>query len=222
MSEIADFLRGRIAERREQADSIHRRDCESLPDVLHPGRETGACDCGEPESVVADCDAKLALVKELEPPEEPDLTPRAGGDEVPWCCGGFAAFCPLCTDRTGATVHCEGHAATDENAFAVRTARLHARCAHPAYEYATTEGQRKQWDDADMPPLDEDGKPEPGWERNTDAGIQGWERFDYTEESYWRRLRPGGPRPVHISRALKILAQPFAGHPDHKGEEWAP
>lgn len=24
------------------------------------------------------------------------------------------------------------------------------------------------------------------------------------------------------SRILRLLAQPFAGHPDHKGEEWAP
>jgi len=60
-------------------------------------------------------------------------------------------------------------------------AELHARRAHPAYEYATTEGQRKAWDDADTPPEGE------GWERNTDAGRNGWDRFDYTEESYWRR-----------------------------------
>ncbi|WP_055693400.1 DUF6221 family protein [Streptomyces prasinopilosus] len=29
----------------------------------------------------------------------------------------------------------------------------------------------------------------------------------------------GGPYPC---RTLRLLAQPFAGHPDHKGEEWAP
>ena len=62
---------------------------------------------------------------------------------------------------------------------------LHAARRHPLWEYATTEGQRKSWDDADTPP---DGD---GWERNTDAGRNGWDRFDYTEESYWRRLRPG-------------------------------
>ncbi|MFI1485749.1 hypothetical protein [Streptomyces sp. NPDC020747] len=99
---------------------------------------------------------------------------------------------------------------------------LHARRAHPAWEYATTEGPRKQWDDADVPPVDEAGDPDPTWERNVDAGRDGWERWDYTEESYWRRPRPDGPRPPHIPRGLRILAQPFAGHPDHKGEEWAP
>jgi DNA-binding CsgD family transcriptional regulator len=59
--------------------------------------------------------------------------------------------------------------------------QLHARFAHPGWEYATTIGPRKQWDDADVPP---DGD---GWERNMAAGRDGWERWDYTEESYWRR-----------------------------------
>lgn len=67
---------------------------------------------------------------------------------------------------------------------------LHARGAHPEWEYRTTEGPRKQWDDADRPPSDEDGDPDPSWERNVDAGRDGWERWDYTEESYWRRRKP--------------------------------
>lgn len=58
---------------------------------------------------------------------------------------------------------------------------LHRMRRHPGYEYDTTEGQRKNWDDADEPPEGE------GWERNVDAGRNGWDRFDYTEESYWRR-----------------------------------
>ncbi|MFJ4365088.1 hypothetical protein ACIP4S_13145 [Streptomyces chartreusis] len=77
-------------------------------------------------------------------------------------------------------------------------AELHARFAHPAYEYRTTQGPRKQWDDAGTPPADDKGDPDPTWERNTDAGRDGWERFDYTEESYWRRPLPeaaqGGER----------------------------
>lgn len=60
---------------------------------------------------------------------------------------------------------------------------LHAMCAHPDWEYDTTEGQRKAWDDVDTPP---DGE---GWIRNFHAGRDGWERFDYTEESYWMRRR---------------------------------
>ncbi|MCX5000962.1 hypothetical protein [Streptomyces longwoodensis] len=68
-------------------------------------------------------------------------------------------------------------------------AELHARCAHPDYEYRTTEGPRKQWDDVNVPPADEDGDPDGSWERNVDAGRDGWERWDYTEESYWRRRK---------------------------------
>ena len=62
-------------------------------------------------------------------------------------------------------------------------AELHELRAHPDFEYATTTGPRKQWDLADEPPEGE------GWERNVEAGIpgEGWERFDYHEESYWRR-----------------------------------
>ena len=62
---------------------------------------------------------------------------------------------------------------------------LHARSMHPDYEYKTTDGPRKSWDDADTPPHGD------GWEDNEDAGLGGWERFDYHEEAYWRRLRKG-------------------------------
>lgn len=67
-------------------------------------------------------------------------------------------------------------------------AELHARFAHPGWEYATTEGPRKQWDDAGVPPEGD------GWERNVAKGIDGWERFDFTEESYWRRPIPAAER----------------------------
>lgn len=53
------------------------------------------------------------------------------------------------------------------------------------YEYATTTGPRKAWDNPDQPPEGE------GWELDPDRGHPGesWERFDYHEERYWRRLR---------------------------------
>lgn len=73
--------------------------------------------------------------------------------------------------------------------------QLHARCACPGWEYATTEGPRKQWDDQDRPPSDGHGDPDPSWEVNVDAGRDGWERFDYTEEAYWRRRKPDAERP---------------------------
>lgn len=99
---------------------------------------------------------------------------------------------------------------------------LHSRFAHPAYEYRTTTGPRKQWDDADTPPVDESFNPDPTWERNTDAGIGGWMRFDFAEESYWRRLRTDGPEPAPAApRILLILALPYADHPDYR-PEWRP
>lgn len=201
MSEIADFLRARIAERRALAEaaaslqsdpendwgiidhsgyaqSEKRRWISPHIGMLHESESAEHIVANNPAVVLADLDAKLALVDELdyEPP-----VPEVESD-----------------------------------------ADLHARRAHPAWEYATTEGPRKHWGDADVPPVNEEGEPDPTWERNVDAGRDGWERWDYTEESYWRRLRPDGPRPQYIPRGLRILAQPFAGHSDHKGEEWTP
>jgi hypothetical protein len=58
----------------------------------------------------------------------------------------------------------------------------HALEAHPDFEYATTEGPRKGFDE--HPPSSD------GWERNTAMGRDGWERFDEHEEAYWRRRKP--------------------------------
>ncbi len=73
---------------------------------------------------------------------------------------------------------------------------LHARFACPGWEYATTAGPRKQWDDQNTPPAGD------GWERNTDFGRGGWDRFDYTEQSYWRRPIPQRERLVHDDAVL--------------------
>ena len=119
-------------------------------------------------------------------------------DQTPWCCDGYAANCPLCTDYGTRLTHaCLGHPLTDNNRAATHTARLHAQRAHPGYEYATTTGPRKQWLDIDTPPSNEDGEPDTSWERNVDAGLpgMGWERFDYTEESYWRRRKQKSSEP---------------------------
>ncbi|WP_405925443.1 DUF6221 family protein [Streptomyces sp. NBC_00035] len=101
---------------------------------------------------------------------------------------------------------------------------LHARFAHPAWRYRTTSGPRKQWDDIDRPPHDEEGEPEPGWERNVDAGRpgEGWDRFDYTEESYWRRRVPEGEeRKPYVPMVLRLLALPYADREGYRAE-WAP
>lgn len=96
-------------------------------------------------------------------------------------------------------------------------AELHFRSSHPAYEYRTTEGQRKAWDDADEPPEGE------GWERNTDSGRNGWDRFDFHEESYWRRLKPGAERKEWVQwipKELRAIASVYSDHPDYQ-QEWA-
>lgn len=58
----------------------------------------------------------------------------------------------------------------------------HARCNHPDYEYDTTETGRKTSEEAHPP----EGH---GWEVNVDKGDEGWDRLEYTEEHYWRRLK---------------------------------
>lgn len=58
---------------------------------------------------------------------------------------------------------------------------LHRLEAHPDFEYATTKGPRKNWN-GQVPEGD-------GWEKNTDKNG-GWERFDFHEEEYYRRLKP--------------------------------
>lgn len=93
---------------------------------------------------------------------------------------------------------------------------LHARAAHPAYEYETTEGPRKQWDNPEEPPEGE------GWEPNTAKGYRdGWARLEYTEESYWRRLKPEAERKEwkqYIPIELRALAAVYADHPDYQPE----
>ncbi|MGW7726184.1 hypothetical protein ACWGJ6_22980 [Streptomyces canus] len=134
------------------------------------------------------------------------LTQPDGG--TPWCCAGrsgHVAECPLCPEYgTSLTEPCPGHGGSDENQARLITAELHARRSHPAFEYATTTGPRKQWDDLDRPPAGESASPDCTWERNVDAGRpgQGWDRFDYTEESYWRRLKPVPERPITSTCAV--------------------
>lgn len=70
---------------------------------------------------------------------------------------------------------------TDIERLARLEAWLHSRCMHPDFEYETTDGPRKAFDC--HKPAGE------GWVRNVEEGRNGWERFDYHEEAYWRRPR---------------------------------
>lgn len=60
---------------------------------------------------------------------------------------------------------------------------LHARHAHPDFEYATTQCGRKE---TSSPP------PGGGWVPNVHGGDphSSWERYDYHEDHMWRRPRP--------------------------------
>jgi hypothetical protein len=89
------------------------------------------------------------------------------------CCAGKLAAAPAASDIRKAR-ECDPAQGKPPS---------HADCNVPGWEYATTEGPRKSWQYEDEPPEGE------GWERNVDKGRKGWERFDYTEEAYWRRRK---------------------------------
>lgn len=64
--ELVRFLQARFTEDAARQQDIweqwHHRDCEALPQVLYPDRETGACDCGVPARVLAEVEAKRQVL----------------------------------------------------------------------------------------------------------------------------------------------------------------
>jgi hypothetical protein len=131
VSEIADFLRAMLeqdkARQESSLDQWHNRDCASIPEE---GQYTFTCDCGVPQRVLADIEAKLALVDDL---------------------------------------LAEGHQTVDD-------------------EWYTCPAVVDQ---------------QLGFESGRSGPC-------------------GCGRDRRVNRRLAILARPFAGHPDHKGEGWAP
>lgn len=71
---LVAFLHARLdedeARQKSGVDGWHHRGCESLPDVLYPDRETGACDCGVPERLLAEVEARKALLTEHVPQDD--------------------------------------------------------------------------------------------------------------------------------------------------------
>lgn len=66
------------------------------------------------------------------------------------------------------------------------TNALHANRCHPDFEYLTTTIGRK----AEVDPTPDSGEHGDGWEPNTTGGWHSeTERFEWTEEYYWRRKR---------------------------------
>ena len=76
----------------------HARDCESVPDVLYPGRETGACDCGVPAQVLREIEMKRSLVAAHE------RRPMPKGDTAD-CAHCWGAVWPCPTLRLLASVY---------------------------------------------------------------------------------------------------------------------
>ncbi|MFF7184701.1 DUF6221 family protein [Streptomyces sp. NPDC008222] len=91
-SDLVVFLRARLdeeaARQRDIWERWHHKDCEAVPDVLNPGRETGFCDCGVPERVLRDIEAKLRILDE-----------HRGSDSYVYTDDGTPA-CSACGDST--------------------------------------------------------------------------------------------------------------------------
>lgn len=103
MNDIADFLRARYTEARENAETIHDLDCGEIA-------YDGPCTCGQPQALIADLDAKLAIVD-----EHP-------GDGIYVYTDDGTPACGMCGDGT--------------SRWPCRTLRLLARpfAGHPDYE----------------------------------------------------------------------------------------
>jgi len=73
-ADLVAFLRARFdeetARQQDHWEQWHHRDCEAVPQVLYPERETGTCDCGVPTRVLADIDAKRKLLTEYTDSEQ--------------------------------------------------------------------------------------------------------------------------------------------------------
>lgn len=180
----------------ETSCAIHGRN--ETPAV--EGLEDGAAECPLPPSACETRQCTQASPARSDDAPDPGEVHRQaqgynGAEAWMWRCNG-TEWCEgwIGLDlgsEEAARAEYERHARECHHATPTE-AQLHRRFACPGWEYATTEGPRKQWDDADQPPYNANGEPDPTWERNTDAGRDGWERLDYTEESYWRR-RVAGP-----------------------------
>lgn len=97
---------------------------------------------------------------------------------------------------------------------------LHSRFGHPEWEYTSVEVARKSGAD--------DSPPDDSWEPNDfiDMGCapdgtpyprRNWERFDYTEETYYRRRRTE-PQKRGVPDLLVAMAKLYSDHPDYRPE----
>jgi len=61
----------------------HAKTCATLPDVLYPGREPGECDCGVPERLAREIEAKRQLLILHRPVTRADFLTDTGTPTVP-------------------------------------------------------------------------------------------------------------------------------------------
>jgi hypothetical protein len=71
MSDLVEFLRARLDARTQNADSIHSLGCAEI-------RIDGVCDCGEPERVRREVEAKRQITGILASAIQPGMTTYAG------------------------------------------------------------------------------------------------------------------------------------------------
>ncbi|WP_434744646.1 DUF6221 family protein [Streptomyces sp. A-14] len=99
MTDLADFLRARFAERRAIADTIHDLGCGEI-------RYDGNCTCGQPALLLVDLDAKLALLDEHGQASLPngidlDECRVCGGSNEVWPCPTLRILARPFTGHTG-------------------------------------------------------------------------------------------------------------------------
>lgn len=91
-ADLTAFFSARLDEEATRQQDIwgkwHHQNCEAVPDVLYPDRETGACDCGVPERVLRDIEAKRQILNE-----------HRGSDSYVYTDDGTRA-CSTCGDST--------------------------------------------------------------------------------------------------------------------------
>lgn len=76
---LETVLAAEAVRQRNPSTQWHNRDCESVPDVLYPDREPGACDCGVPEQLLAEIEARRTLLDEHQDVNEGDCSTCVDG-----------------------------------------------------------------------------------------------------------------------------------------------
>ncbi|MET7475076.1 DUF6221 family protein [Streptomyces sp. NPDC005648] len=77
---LETVLSAEAVRQRNPSTQWHDKDCEAVPHVLYPGLETGTCTCGVPAQVLAEIEARQALLDEHQDTNDGDCGTCVGGD----------------------------------------------------------------------------------------------------------------------------------------------